>query len=248
MLKRAVVQSLSDRAERIVNTKENLESERTHLNKVLVSNGYPESFINQATSRRVQDDSSKHETMVVIPYVRGLSEELRRICGDYSIRVVFRSGPTLRSELMRVKDRIPVGKRSSVVYQIPCSCGMVYIGETVRRLESRVKEHQDACQPEKSAIAEHAWGMHHPIVWENAKILDSANNQYTLRVKEALHICQTPQDAHFNRDVGVELAGCWSAKLHHHSITTPRHLVTHCIFTFEILIFILIPDEGYSCS
>ena len=113
---------------------------------------------NQATSRRAQksasqqDDSSKHETMVVIPYVRGLSEELRRICGDYSIRVVFRSGPTLRSELMRVKDRIPVGKKSSVVYQIPCSCGMVYIGETVRRLESRVKEHQDACrkyQPEK---------------------------------------------------------------------------------------------------
>ena len=37
-VKRAVVQSLSDRAERIVNTKENLESERTHLNKVLVSN------------------------------------------------------------------------------------------------------------------------------------------------------------------------------------------------------------------
>ena len=103
-VKKAVVQSLSDRAERIVNTKENLESERTHLNKVLVSNGYPESFINQATSRRAQksasqqDDSSKHETMVVLPYVRGLSEELRRICGDYSIRVVFRSGPTLRSE------------------------------------------------------------------------------------------------------------------------------------------------------
>ena len=66
---------------------------------------HAESFINQATSRHVQksasqqDDSSKHETMVVIPYVQGLSEELRRICGDYSIRVVFRSGPTLRSEL-----------------------------------------------------------------------------------------------------------------------------------------------------
>ena len=67
---------------------------------------------------------------------------------------------------MRVKDRIPVGKRSSVVYQIPCSCGMIYtcIGETVRRLESRVKEHQDACKKYQPAIAEHAWG----IAWENA--------------------------------------------------------------------------------
>ena len=52
--------------------KYSIENERTHLNKVLVSNGYPESFINQATSRHVQksisqkdDDSSKHETMVV---------------------------------------------------------------------------------------------------------------------------------------------------------------------------------------
>ena len=72
---------------------------RTHLNKVLVSTGYLKSFINQATSKHVQKstsqhDSSKHETMVVIPYVQGLSEELRRICGDYSIRVVFRSEPT----------------------------------------------------------------------------------------------------------------------------------------------------------
>ncbi len=40
--------------------------------------------------------------------------------------------------------------------------GHVYIDETTRRLEQRVKEHQDACErgDEKvSAIAEHA---HHP--------------------------------------------------------------------------------------
>jgi predicted GIY-YIG superfamily endonuclease len=75
---------------------------------------------------------------------------------------------------MRVKDQILMGKQSNVVYQIPCSCGKVYIGETIRRLQSRVKEHQDACrkyQTEKSAIAEHAWGMYHVILWE---VLDSA--------------------------------------------------------------------------
>jgi len=53
-----------------------------------------------------------------------------------------------------------------VVYRIPYSCGEAYIGETVRRLEARVKEHRDACQKgalEKSALAEHAWMSHHPI-------------------------------------------------------------------------------------
>ena len=51
-------------------------------------------------------------------------------------------------------------KKSGVVYGIPCSCGQVYIGETKRMLETRIKEHQAAArlgQFEKSAVAEHAW-------------------------------------------------------------------------------------------
>ena len=60
-----------------------------------------------------------------------------------------------------------------MVYQVPCSCGEAYIGETVRRLETRMKEHQDACQKgalEKSAFAEHAWESHHPIRWEETTV------------------------------------------------------------------------------
>ena len=51
-------------------------------------------------------------------------------------------------------------KQAKVVYRNFCSCGEVYIGETVSRLETRVKEHRDACQKgavEKSAPVEHAW-------------------------------------------------------------------------------------------
>jgi len=56
-----------------------------------------------------------------------------------------------------VKDTLPPGKQSNVVYRIPCSCGQVYIGETKRRLKTRLKEHRDACERgmmEKSAVAE----------------------------------------------------------------------------------------------
>ena len=68
--------------------------------------------------------------------------------------------------LTKVKDTLPPGKQSNVVYRIPCSCVQVYIGETKRRLETRLKEHRDACERrmmEKSAVAEHAWEHHHPI-------------------------------------------------------------------------------------
>ena len=47
---------------------------------------------------------------------------------------------------------------SSVVHEIPCSCGERYIGETKKALGTRLKEQQAATrrgQTEKSANAEH---------------------------------------------------------------------------------------------
>ena len=48
-----------------------------------------------------------------------------------------------------------------------------------RRLETRLKEHIDAC--EKSAIAEHAWVEGHRILWEEASIVDRARSQTDIR-------------------------------------------------------------------
>ena len=91
------------------------------------------------------------------------------VCRKFNIRIVFKSRRTLCSMLTKVKDTLPPGKQSNVVYRIPCSCGQVYIGETKRRLETRLKEHRDVCERgmmEKSAVAEHARENHHPIHWE----------------------------------------------------------------------------------
>ena len=63
---------------------------------------------------------------MVIPYVAGMSEDIRRVC---SIRVVFKSGQTLCSMLTKVKDTLPHGKQSTVVYRIPCSSGQVATSE-----------------------------------------------------------------------------------------------------------------------
>ena len=70
--------------------------------------------------------------LVVLPYMAGVSEDIRRVCRRFNMRVAFRSVQTLCSVLTKVKDNLPLGKRSRVVYQIPCSCGQVYIGETIR--------------------------------------------------------------------------------------------------------------------
>ena len=121
---------------------------------------------------------------------------------------------TLRNHLTRVKDRLPDMIQSHVVYRITCSCRKFYIGETARRLETRAKEHKDACEKgltERSAIAEHTWSEHHPIAWKEAEIVDRAKGRKELTVKEALHIQMTSKEQPFNRDVGIELPVCWVA-------------------------------------
>ena len=112
---------------------------------------------------------------------------------------------TLRRQLTRVKDTDPTLKKSGVVYRIPCSCGLAYIGETKRSLETRLKKHQAACrrgEMEKSAIAEHAWTKQHHPEWDSISILDQARNNRLLLVKEALHISLAGQHTLLNRDQG----------------------------------------------
>ena len=222
--KRAAVRSLFDRARNITLQKEDLQKE-DHLTATFKQNGYPLPFIRSISSMQKPstppedpDDEEPQEKppLVVIPYVSGVSERIRKACEKFNLKVVFKSGPTLRSLLTRVKDPLPIEKLAGVVYQIPCQCGKVYVGETQRRLETRVKEHKDACSKghaEKSAIAEHAWDQQHTIDWEDTKVLDKATRPVQLLVKEALYIQRTPANNRLNRDGGYELPGCWIATM-----------------------------------
>ena len=199
---------------------DNLQKKVDHLARVLKQNGYPTNFIRNASAPPTQEtgdvsspeDEQEKGPLVVIPYVAGMSEDIRRVSRKFNIRVVFKSRRTLRSMLTKVKDTLPPGKQSNVVYRIPCSCGQVCIRETKRRLETRLKEHRDACKRgmmEKSAVAEHAWEHHHPIHWEETTVLDHGRGQELL-VKEALHIQMTPVEERFKRDGGLEVPGCWT--------------------------------------
>ena len=143
------------RAREIISTQDNLQKEVDHLARVLKQNGYPANFIRNAsippmqetadTSGRDEEQEREKEPLVVIPYVAGMSEDIRRVCRKFNIRAVFKSWRTL-SMLTKVKDTLPLCKQSNVVYRIPCSCAQVYIRETKRRLETRLKEHRDACE------------------------------------------------------------------------------------------------------
>ena len=126
--------------------------------------------------------------------------------------VVFKSGPTLRSLLTKVKDPLPKEKLAGVVYQIPCQCGKVHVGETQRRLETRVKEHRDACNKRHVEVC-HSRVPVGPATPSGLGRNQSAARPVQLKVKEVLHIERTPANNRLNRDEDYELPGCWIAKL-----------------------------------
>ena len=140
---------------------ENVTKEEGHLRMVLEGNDYPETFVNATSRPRTATEPTEEPLATAfIPYVAGLSEDMRRVCWRYKIRTIFCSTSSLHGQLMQVKDQDPLGKKSNGVYQVSRSNGCVYIGETKRALEVHIKEHQTATRRgelEKSAIAEHAW-------------------------------------------------------------------------------------------
>ena len=152
---------------------ENMAAEEEHLRGVLEGNDYPETFVKTASKPcRAAEPTEEPRATAFIPYVARLSHDVRRVCRRYNIRTVFRSSSTLHGQVMQVKDQDPLKKKSNVIYQAPCSCGCVYIGETKTALETRMKEHKVATRRgelEKSAIAEHAWNHHHQVEWDEIR-------------------------------------------------------------------------------
>ena len=164
-VKEGVVSCLFHRA-RTIAQGENIQVEEDHLRGVLEGNGYPEAFVKMASRpHTAREPAEEPRAIAFISYVAGLSEDVKQVCRRYNTQTVFRLAPTLHGQLTRVKDQDPLEKKSGVVCQIPCSCGHVYIGETKRALETRIKEHKAATRrgkTEKSAIAEHGLGTAAP--------------------------------------------------------------------------------------
>ena len=153
------------------------------------------------------EPANEFKATAVLPYVKGLSEQLRRCLQQQGLRAVFKLETTLRSQLVRSKDAVDPAKQDGVVYRIPCECGKVYIGETGRPMQDRIKEHDRdirLARTETSAVSEHAHNTGHKPLWNEVKFIDRDPYYYTRRVKEAIHIRLHPNN--INRDRGIEIS------------------------------------------
>ena len=164
------------------------------------------------------EPANEFKATAVLPYVKGLSEQLRRCLQQQGVRAVFKLETTLRSQLVRPKDAVDPDKRDGVVSRIPCECGKMYIGETGRPMQDRIKEHDGdirLARTETSAVSEHALKTGNKPLLNEVKFIDRDSYYYTRSVKEAIHI--RLHSNNINRDSGIEIPEAWVPMIKKHN-------------------------------
>ena len=129
--------------------------------------------------------------------------------GQLGLRTAMRSSKIKWSIMKGVKDKQKEEEMPGVVYAIGCGdCREVFVGETRRTAEQRVKEHKSDTRLghlDKSAVAEHAHTTRHHVHWK-AMVVEREQHGRKRKVKEALHIyCITRKDGSMNQDRGLHL-------------------------------------------
>ena len=198
--KYGVVGTLHHRAKVICSSPELLHHEEKHLHQALTRCNYPEWALKRAkiTSQTKKTKKTKNNTRdssnsltqkpyMVVPYYKGVSESLKKICGKHGVQVYFKGGHTIKSLLMNPKDQDPILKKSGVIYRYKCGrvdCDEEYIGESSRSFGERFKEHQKAPSP----IHDHRNITGHQVTIENFNIVGREDQNLSRAIKEALYI------------------------------------------------------------
>ena len=101
--------------------------------------------LQQNKPSNIRNKNSTCKGYIVIPFAKGVSENVQRKCSKYGINTYFRGNRTIDNILVS-----PVQHKSGTIYCYRCNwfdCDEEYIGESARTFLERCKEHHKAPFP-----------------------------------------------------------------------------------------------------
>ncbi|XP_037028013.1 uncharacterized protein LOC119068513 [Bradysia coprophila] len=172
------------------------------IKQTLLKNNYPAKLLENVIDKVIlnfdkpKDKKDKSDKKYVsIPYVDGLFEKIKSLFKQYDIQVVGKGDHTLQQKLFtKLKDAIPVQLQSGLIYKVVCTCGKVYIGQTIQRLQKRLEGHRYNCKignKQHSALCEHLIETQHQLNWDDVKILCKEPKKRNRDVMEMIAIKTT---------------------------------------------------------
>ena len=189
--KKGIIRTLQSRAQAICSNEDYLRVETDNIVNDFLRNGYSRRYIYKSLAIKKPPSSVNNEEIkgsLVIPYVRGTSEKIRRIAKKYGLRTAFHSRNTIGKLLCNTSPKLPKLEIKNVIYSLPCECGVKYFGETSRPLGVRVAEHKKNVKEGKthiSKLAEHVWDTQHKVLWDNVNIIGRESNNTKRKIVEA---------------------------------------------------------------
>jgi hypothetical protein len=183
---------------------DSLPQELKFLRATFRNKGYGEKPILRALNPPTRDPPPRedHTSVAFLPFVDITCNRISRVLSKHNIKTVSLPPWKLSNFLRPFKDHLDL--KSPGVYSIPCDCEKVYIGQTGRSIETRVKErrHVRPADPKKSAVAEHSINLDH----QNTSILAKKSRCMDRIIRKAIEIELHPN---INREDGFSLSRSW---------------------------------------
>ena len=212
--KLGLIKTLVIRIYRICSNQSIITDELNLLRKTLTNNGYPphiirrgiiegEVLIRRMSQTQTNTNNNKKTIFFTIKYygqesvifASRIKKYCRKLLPNLNIQFAFKKNMSLKSIFLPILKGIDENKKNKkLVYSIPClDCDKVYIGETSRMKETRIKEHKANIKTlsTKSKLVEHILTYKHQFDFTNTKTLALESDWRKRVIKESILTSRT---------------------------------------------------------
>ena len=163
------------------------------------------------------DEEEDVKGFLVVPYVKEVESILKSLCKRLGIKLLYKRTMNLGNLLSPTRPPKPLLEKKNVVYKISCKeYSSVYVGQTKRKLKTRIREHIAACdeadifkavdkdEKNDNGLPLHHLNTGHEFDFDNVEILDQESNFHRRLLLESINInlesnsCNLLQGTKFN--------------------------------------------------